>query len=77
MLKWKEKNPQPLVVSSTIPLKPCKTGILNYSVQMLMVLDLNAPSAHAHSLAHGQEQLLLLLMMAPQKLQNVGTVCEI
>lgn len=44
---------------------------------MLMVLDLNAPSAHAHSLAHGQEQLLLLLMMAPQKLQNVGTVCEI
>lgn len=42
-----------------------------------MVLNLNAPSARTHSLAQGQEQLLLLLMMTPQKLQNLGTLHEI
>lgn len=42
-----------------------------------MPIDLNTLSAHARALTQGQELILLLVMVGPQKLQNLGTGCEI
>lgn len=74
MLKWKgKKKVKTTVALFRSPLNSCKTGVLNYSLQILMALDLNTPFAQENSLPEIWEQLPLLLMMAPQTLQNLGT----